>query len=260
MLPELFRIGSFGVPTYGVLLATGFLLALWLLRRRSPSFGVSPDDAADLGIWVLLGGLVGAKLLLVFVEGGRYLGSVSGLWELLRSGGVFYGGLIGAVAVALVFLRRKRLSFLAVADAAAPSIALGQAIGRLGCFAAGCCWGTECHRPWAVTFTSPVAETNVGVPLGVPLHPVQLYEAAGTFVLFALLLLLERRRYEGQTFARYLGGYALLRGTLELCRGDPRGSVLGLLSTSQVIALAGLAAALAIAVAGRRRALRAPSA
>ena len=260
MHPELFRIGSLGVPTYGVLLATGFVLALWLLRKRAPRFGVSPDDAADLGIWVLLGGLVGAKLLLIFVEGGRYFASWAGLWELLRSGGVFYGGLIGALLVAVVFLRRKGMSFLDVADAAAPSVALGQAIGRLGCFAAGCCWGRECHLPWAVTFTSPVAERNVGVPLGVPLHPVQLYEAAGTFVLFGLLLLLEKRRYRGQTFARYLGGYALLRGTLEFLRGDPRGSVLDLVSTSQLIAIVGLLAALAIAGAGRGAAPSAPPA
>lgn len=152
------------------------------------------------------------------------------------------------------------MSFFAVADAAAPSIALGQAIGRIGCFLAGCCWGSSCSHPWAVTFTSEAAERNVGVPLGVPLHPVQLYEAAGTFALFGLLLLLERKRYSGETFVRYLVGYSLLRGTLELFRGDPRGTVFGVLSTSQLIAAVGLVAGIAIAVVRRRRSEAAPAA
>src|SRR5512140_2729140 len=253
MHPELFHVGSFALPTYGFLMACGFLSALLLLRKRAPRFGISPDDAADLGVWVLLAGLVGAKVLLLLVEWNRFhLLEGRSLLELLRSGGVFYGGLIGAVVAAAVFLRLRRLDFWAVADAAAPSIALGQAIGRLGCFAAGCCWGKECHLPWAVTFTSTVAEQNVGVPIGVPLHPTQLYEAAGTILLFGLLLLFEKRRFSGETFARYVIGYALLRGTIEFFRGDPRGEVLGVMSTSQFIALCGVLTGLAIFALRRR--------
>jgi phosphatidylglycerol---prolipoprotein diacylglyceryl transferase len=241
MYPELIHFGSFALPTYGFLMAAGFLTALFLLRKRAASFGLTADDAVDLGVWVLLAGLVGAKLLLLIVEWKRFhLLEARSLMELLRSGGVFYGGLIGAVLAAFVFLRLRRIDFWAVADAAAPSIALGQSIGRLGCFAAGCCWGKECHLPWAITFTSEVAEHNVGVPLGVPLHPTQLYEAVGTLLLCGLLLFFERRRFSGETFARYVVGYALLRGTIEIFRGDPRGQVLGLLSTSQFIALCGL--------------------
>ncbi len=253
MYPELFHLGSFALPTYGFLMATGFLSALFLLRKRAPRFGLSPDDAADLGVWVLLAGLVGAKLLLLIVEWKRFnLLEGRSLLELLRSGGVFYGGLIGAIVAAVVFLRIRRLDFWAVADAVAPSIALGQAIGRLGCFAAGCCWGKECHLPWAITFTNPIAEQNVGVPLGVPLHPTQLYEAIGTLLLFGLLLLFEKRRFSGETFARYVIGYALLRGAIELFRGDPRGEVFGLMSTSQFIALCGLLVGVAILVWRRR--------
>ena len=253
MHPELFHIGSFALPTYGFLMACGFLTALAVLRRRAPRFGLSQDDATDLGVWVLLAGLVGAKLLLLIVEWKRFhLLEGRSLLELLRSGGVFYGGLIGAVLAAVVFLRVRRIDFWAVADAAAPSILLGQAIGRLGCFAAGCCWGKECHLPWAVTFTSAVAEQNVGVPIGVPLHPTQLYEAFGTLVLFGLLILLERNRFSGETFARYVFGYALLRGAIEFFRGDPRGEVFGLLSTSQFIALCGLILGAAIFVWRRK--------
>ena len=260
MHPELIRIGSFAIPSYGVALACAFLASIWLLRRRAPAFGVRPDDAADVAIWLLLSGLLGAKVLLLVVEGPRYLASGEAFVEFLRSGGVFYGGLIGAVLALAVLLRKRHIGFWTFADMAAPAVALGHAIGRIGCFLAGCCWGRECSFPWAVTFTDPAAERNVGVPIGVPLHPAQVYESIGLFALCALLLLFEKRRWSGQTFAWYLGGYAVLRGTIEFFRGDPRGSVLGgALSTSQLIALAGLAAAFGIAVANRKKAVRAPA-
>ena len=259
MHPELIRIGSFALPSYGVALACAFLASIWLLRRRAPSFGVPPDAAADVGIWLLLSGLLGAKILLLVVEGPRYLRSWGDFVEFLRSGGVFYGGLIGAVAALVVLLRKRRIGFWTFVDIAAPAVALGHAIGRLGCFSAGCCWGRECSLPWAVTFTDPVAERNVGVPLNVPLHPTQLYESAGLLVLCGLLLALGRRR-PGQIFAVYLGGYALLRFTIEFFRGDPRGSVFGgALSTSQLIALTGLAAALGIAWWSRTKTADAPA-
>ncbi|HUM03159.1 MAG TPA: prolipoprotein diacylglyceryl transferase [Thermoanaerobaculia bacterium] len=247
MHPDLIRIGSFALPSYGVALACAFLASIWLLRRRAPSFGVKRDDAADVAIWLLLSGLLGAKVLLLVVEGPRYLRSWGDFVEFLRSGGVFYGGLIGAVLALAIVLRKRHIGFWTFADMAAPAVALGHAIGRIGCFLAGCCWGRECSLPWAVTFTDPVAERNVGVPLNVPLHPTQLYEALGNVVILGLLLKFEKRRWKGQTFAWYLGAYAILRGTLEFFRGDPRGSVLdGAVSTSQLIAVAGLAAAVGI--------------
>ncbi len=255
MHPELLHIGSFTLPTYGVAMALAFVGALLLLRKRAALAGLTPEAATDLGIWLLLGGLAGSKLLLVIVEWPYYVQSLSAFFSLFRSAGVFYGGLIGSLLVGFVVFRRRRLDFWRVADAAAPSVALGQAIGRLGCFSAGCCWGRECHLPWAVTFTNPVAERNVGVPLGIPLHPTQLYESAATLVLCGLLLALERRRFTGETFARYLVGYALLRFTIEMFRGDPRGTVFGAaLSTSQFIALLGLVAGVAIWLLRRRSA------
>ena len=255
MHPELFRIGSFALPTYGALLASGFLAAVWLLRKRAPAFGVAPDAAADVAIWLLLAGLLGAKILLLVVEGPRYLGSREGFVEFLRSGGVFYGGLIGAVLALGVMLRRKAIGFWAFADIAAPCVALGHAIGRIGCLMAGCCWGRSCSAPWAITFTDPAAADNVGVPLNLPLHPTQIYEAVGLLVLCGILVAMRNPRFPGRIFAAYLGGYALLRGTVEFFRGDPRGSVLGgALSTSQLIALGGIAAALAIWLLNRKKA------
>jgi phosphatidylglycerol:prolipoprotein diacylglycerol transferase len=252
MHPELIRIGSFALPSYGVALAVAFLAAIWLLRRRAPSFGVTPDAAADVAIWLLLSGLLGAKVLLLIVEGPRYLRSRDEFVEFLRSGGVFYGGLIGAVLALSILLRKRHIGFWTFADMAAPCAALGHAIGRIGCFLAGCCWGRECSYPWAVTFTDPVAERNVGVPLNVPLHPTQLYESVGLFALCGLLLAFGKRRFPGQVFALYLGGYALLRGAIEFFRGDPRG-VAGIadVSTSQAIALVGLLAAASIWILNR---------
>lgn len=252
MHPELLRIGSFALPTYGVLIATGFLAALALFRSRAHRFGLTTEDALDFGVWVLLAGLVGAKLLLVLVDGpSRYFTTLEGLKELSRSGGVFYGGLLSAILAAVLVLKARRLSFFAVADAAAPCIAIGQSIGRLGCLAAGCCWGQQCSLPWAITFTDPIAAENVGVPLHVPLHPTQIYEAIGTAVLCLLILAIEKRRFSGESFTLYLTGTALLRGTVEFFRGDPRGAV-GIFSTSQFIALGLLFLALAVFAARRK--------
>ncbi|MCC6129471.1 MAG: prolipoprotein diacylglyceryl transferase [Acidobacteria bacterium] len=253
MWPELFRISSFAIPSYGFLLAVGFVSSVFLLAARAPKFGIDRDAAADFGVVVLLAGLLGAKVLLVIVEWPRYLVSWQGVMDLMRAGGVFYGGFLGAVGAAAYYLHKKKLSFWSMADAAAPAVALGQAIGRLGCLAAGCCWGRECHEPWAITFTNPMAEQNVGVPLGIPLHPTQVYEAVGTFVLLFLLVTFEKRRFPGQTFASYLCGYAILRGVVEFFRGDPRGEFLGLMSTSQFIALLCFAAGAAVYVLQQKK-------
>ncbi len=259
MHPELIRIGSFALPSYGVMMALGFLAGLWLVRKRAPAFGLAPDAASDVGIWLLLSGLVGAKVLLVIVEWPQYVSSWEGLKDLARAGGVFYGGLIGAVLGTAILLRKRRIPFFTFADIAAPSIALGQFLGRVGCLLAGCCWGRQCDLPWAITFSDPVANTNVGVPLGIPLHPTQVYEAVGTLALCILLLVFERRRYSGETFVRYLFGYAILRFTIEIFRGDPRGSVFGAMSTSQFIAICLVVTAAAI-WALRRRTAPAPAA
>lgn len=254
MHPELIRIGAFALPSYGVMMALGFLAGLWLVRRRAPAFSLAPDAASDVGIWLLLSGLVGAKLLLVIVEWPQYVSSWNGLKDLARAGGVFYGGLIGATLGTAILLRKRGIPFFTFADIAAPSIALGQSLGRVGCLLAGCCWGRQCALPWAITFSDPKANEGVGVPLGIPLHPTQIYEAVGTLVLCVLLLVFERRRYSGETFVRYLFGYAILRFTIEFVRGDPRGSVFGAMSTSQFIALCLVATAAVIRALRRRTA------
>ena len=142
MHPELFHLGPVVLPAYGAALGLAFVLGILLLKRRAPAYGIDPETAVDMGIWLILSGLLGAKILLLVVEGpGYYLTSFRGLVELFRAGGVFYGGLLGALVAAVFFVKVKKVPFLSFADAAAPGVALGQAIGRIGCLAAGCCWG-----------------------------------------------------------------------------------------------------------------------
>lgn len=261
MLPVLIDLGFIQVPTYGVLLVTGIVLGLWTAQRRATRVGLPGNHVADLGFWVVLWGLIGAKLLLL-VTSPSYLTSLSGLWWLLRSGGVFYGGLIGAVVAAWVVFRRYSLPFFPVADALAPSIALGHTFGRLGCFSAGCCFGAPCELPWSVTFTHPLAHEISGTPLNLPLHPVQLYEAAFNLANYLFLAWLFRRRPRpGSVLGAYLLVYGVARFVIELFRGDPdRGFVLGgVLSTSQAIAALMVPAGVALLIWANARKAPAPA-
>jgi phosphatidylglycerol:prolipoprotein diacylglycerol transferase len=246
VFPTLFDFGEvslFGfqfhaiLHTYGFLLAAGFLIALKVAATRGRKFGVEANLMMDLGLYILISALVGAKLLLIVVDWEHY--SHDPL-SLVRSGGVFYGGLVGAVLTSIWFFKKHKLSVWLMTDILAPSVALGHAIGRLGCFSAGCCYGKPTDVPWAVTFTDPYAREIVGVPLNQPLHPTQLYEALVEFLIFGLLLLLAgRKKFDGQIFWTYVASYSLARFVIEFFRGDlERGFVLGgALSTSQLIAL-----------------------
>ena len=238
MHPILFEIGGFPVYTYGVMLAAAYLLGLQFALVRARSRGLKPDRIMDLGIWIIVSALVGAKLMLLIVEWDTYSRSTSDLLTLVRSAGVFYGGLIVAVAVALFYLWRHRMPVWSVTDVFAPGIALGHVIGRLGCFLAGCCFGRETGVPWAVTFHNDYAARNVGTPINVPLHPTQLYEAGAELLILGLLLLTERRgrAFPGRTFWSYMLLYGVSRFIVEFYRGDSRGMV-GDFSTSQFVSL-----------------------
>ena len=226
--------------TYGLLLAIAFIAGLWVASREAKRQGLDAGRVTDMAIWVLIAGLIGAKVLLVLVDFHYYQRSPRELWSIFQSGGVFYGGLIGGALVAWWYARRHGLAGWSTADALAPGVVLGQAIGRLGCFAAGCCWGKPTSLPWAVTFTDVYASRAVGTPMDTPLHPSQLYESGAAFLIFAFLLwLLPRKRFDGQVALAYVALYSAVRFGLEFLRGDPeRGSWFGgALSTSQVIAI-----------------------
>src|SRR5215831_7611389 len=238
MYPRLLELGPITVYTYGVLLAAAYLVGLKLAMVRANARGLDSNRVLDLGIYIIISALVGAKLLLLVTDFRTFRADPRELLTLARSGGVFYGGLILAVAVALWYIRRIGLPLWTTCDVFAPGIALGHVVGRLGCFFAGCCWGKPTTVPWAITFTDPYAAANVGTPLNVPLHPTQLYEAAAEALILVVLLMTESRgrRFPGRTFWVYMLLYAVSRYIIEMFRGDPRGSIL-IFSTSQFISV-----------------------
>ncbi|MFM9904415.1 MAG: prolipoprotein diacylglyceryl transferase [Pyrinomonadaceae bacterium] len=261
MYPELFRIGTFPITTYGVWLALGMLCALFVASRLAKRDGLPPERMYDLGLWVLVGGLLGSKLLLFIVEPGTRVFT----FDFLRSGGVFYGGLIGGFIAVVVLVRLYGLPFWKVADAFAPGLALGQAFGRQGCFSAGCCWGKPTLLPWGVHFTEAGHEYT-GVPIVGPdgsdlyLHPTQLYESFAMLAAFGLLIYLHRtKKFDGQVLIAYGIFYSIFRFLNEFLRDDPRGDLMGLttltgLSTSQMVSLLVAAAAIVFMIMRLRRA------
>ncbi len=259
MHPILFEIGRFPVYTYGVLLAAAYLAGLQFALMRARSRGLDADRVMDLGIWIIISALAGAKLLLLVVEHDMFSSNPAELLTLLRSGGVFYGGLIAAVGVALWYMRKHRMPTWSVTDVFAPGIALGHVIGRMGCFFAGCCFGRPTTVPWAITFHSEAAAQNAGTLLNVPLHPTQLYEAGAELLILLVLLATERRGkpFPGRTFWGYMFLYAVSRFVIEFYRGDPRGSV-GMLTTSQFVSVILAPLAIVMLVVLRRRTEPAP--
>jgi phosphatidylglycerol---prolipoprotein diacylglyceryl transferase len=237
-LPQTFGVGPITLYTYGVLLAAAYLLGLKLATVRARARGLDQTRVLDLGIYIIISALIGAKLLLLLTNLNGFIANPRELMSLVWSGGVFYGGLILAVIVAVIYIRRIGLPLWTTCDVFAPGIALGHVVGRMGCFFAGCCYGKPTSMPWGITFTDPFAAVNVGTPLNIPLHPTQLYEAGAEALILIVLLTTESRgrRFAGRTFWLYMALYGVSRYVIEMFRGDPRGSV-GMFSTSQFISL-----------------------
>jgi len=243
MYPELFRIGNFPINTYGVFLAIAFLCAILIAVRLARRDGLPAEKIYDLSLWMLLAGLVGSKILMLFTEPDyRENPALFLSLDFLRSGGVWYGGLLGAVLAGYFLMKRYKLPWWKTADACAPGIAIGNFFGRQGCFAAGCCWGKPTTLPWGVKFTE-AGHQITGVPIDAHLHPTQLYESFGMLLVFLFLFWLhKRKRFDGQVILAYALLYSAIRFSIEFVRDDPRGDVFGLtsltgLSTSQLISL-----------------------
>lgn len=220
------------------------MLALFAAARLAENDGLPKQRIYDLGLWTIIGGLLGSKLLMFFVEDNVEFFSM----DFLRSGGVYFGGFIGGFLTLAFLIGRYKLPFWKVGDAFAPGVALGQFFGRQGCFSAGCCWGKETNLPWGVHFTDE-GHMNTGVPVYGPdgsdlfLHPTQLYESFAMLAVFGLLVYLHRRKkFDGQILIAYGLIYSVVRFSIEFVRDDPRGDLLGFttltgLSTSQGISL-----------------------
>jgi phosphatidylglycerol:prolipoprotein diacylglycerol transferase len=273
--------------TYGLLIAAAFLTGIWLAQREARRRGQDPERIADLSFWILAAALAGSRVYFILVNWGDYFGTgrafvttplgrmprILAVWE---GGLVFYGGFIGAALTTLWYLRRHRMAFLAHADTLIPSVAIGHFLGRLGCFAAGCCWGEVAHGalPWAARFppdslafqafaTRPHPEAFLAPDrlTTLPLHPVQLYEAFGELALFLVLTLAvrPRKRFHGQVLATWLLLYAVLRTVVELFRGDVERGVVAGLGVGQWTSLAIFAAGLAVWVRAPRGPTGAPA-
>jgi phosphatidylglycerol:prolipoprotein diacylglycerol transferase len=224
MHPILLKLGPLTLHTYGVMLASAVLLGLWLGGRRAARAGLDPELIWNLGVYAALVALIVAKLWLLAAQWDYYSRYPREIFSLstLQSGGVFLGGFLGGLAVFLYGAWRYKLPVLKLLDVLSPSLMLGAALGRIGCFSAGCCWGKPSDVPWAVTFTNEYSSRMFGTPLHVALQPTQVYDALAAGAIFVILLWLSRRsRFPGQVFAAFCVLYGLARFTTEFFRGDP---------------------------------------
>jgi phosphatidylglycerol:prolipoprotein diacylglycerol transferase len=224
MFPILFHIGRLTIYSYGVLAAAGFLAGLWFAYRRAPLAGLDPNKIWNLVIYGILVSLAVSKIWLILSAWDDYSANPGEIFSIatFQSAGTFYGGLVGALIWTTLYTHFQKMPLLPVLDLSSAPVALGHAIGRLGCFAAGCCYGKPTSLDWGVTFRNPAAEKISGTPLGVSLHPTQLYESAAEFLNVGLLLWLgAKRRFPGQIVGAYFVLYGIERGTIEFFRGDP---------------------------------------
>ncbi len=235
MYPILLEIGPVKIFTYGLLVATGFFTAILLASKQGEKEGMDPQVIMDLCFYILLSAIVGARVLYVIVEYKYFVDRPLDILKVWKGGLVFYGGLVLAIVVAMRMAKVKGLPIWKTADILAPSIAIGQAIGRWGCLFAGCCYGAQTDLPWGITFTDPKSLA----PLNVSLHPTQIYLSLNAILIFSILVWLRKRKtFDGQIFCMYGILYSIGRFIIEYFRNDDRGyAVEGMLSTSQFIGI-----------------------
>lgn len=236
MYPILFQIGSFKIHTYGVFIALGFLTGIILALREAKRVGEAPEKILDLAFYLIIAAIVGSRLLYIVLNYRYYIENPLEMVKIWSGGLVFYGGFLLALIVGIWYIRKNHLLLWKTVDVFAPSIAIGQAIGRLGCFSAGCCYGKETTLPWAVTFSNPECLAN----LGVPLHPTQLYSSLNALFIFLILTVIKRfKKFDGLLIWLYVLLYSITRSVIEIFRGDDRGGFMfqETLSVSQFIGI-----------------------
>ena len=220
MHPYLVRLGPFRLPAYGVFVSMGFFLAAYLAGKRAPREGIERDSIYDLAFWILLSGVLGARLYFVLQHLGEFASSPVSILFVWRGGLAIIGGIVAGAAGAVAYCRIKGLPLFKTLDIVAWALPLAQAVGRIGCFFAGCCYGKPCSLSWAVVFKNP----DSLAPIGVPLHPTQLYHMFSNLLVFFVLSLVYRRKsFEGQILSLYLMLYSVGRFIVEFFRGDNRG-------------------------------------
>ncbi|MFH1122934.1 MAG: prolipoprotein diacylglyceryl transferase, partial [Pseudomonadota bacterium] len=234
MFPDLFSIGPLTVHTYGLFVAIGFAVALLVTLKTGKTQAVAPKLVLDMAFFMILWAIIGSRLLYVLNHFAYYRTHPAEIVKIWQGGLVFSGGLVAVIGVMIWYLKRHHLSFWTVGDLWAPGVTVGQAVGRIGCFMAGCCYGRPTDLVWGVVFNHPQSLA----PLHVPLHPTQLYATLSGFMIFVILLLLgARKRFEGQVFVWFLILHSTARLLIERFRGDERGMIPGSeMSVTQLVA------------------------
>jgi phosphatidylglycerol:prolipoprotein diacylglycerol transferase len=203
------------------MLALGVAFGLWFLYVQAKKQGLEAPKMLDMAFYTIIISLIGAKLILFIGNFSHYMRSPGELFSLARSGGVFQGGLAFGIIFALWYFRKHKIPTWKAADVVGSALALGHGFGRIGCFSAGCCYGSECSLPWGVTFQNEYASNLTGIPLHTLLHPTQLYESALNFLnFFVLFLILKKKKFDGQVFSFYIINYSIIRFFVEYFRGD----------------------------------------
>jgi phosphatidylglycerol:prolipoprotein diacylglycerol transferase len=241
MHPVAFQLGPFTVHWYGVLVALGFLAGLWTAGCRAPLSGIASEKILDIGPWLIVGAIVGARVLYVisFWDEEFARAPITHVFMIQKGGLVYYGGLIGSSLAYIIYAVVRKLPFWRVADILAPSVALGYVFGRLGCLMNGCCYGKVCKLPWAVHF--PETHSTHGQAV----HPTQIYDSLLNLLLYAALAWLYRRKkFDGQVFGFYLVGFAITRSTVEFFRGDYPSYYAGWITPAHLVSVGTLLAGL----------------
>jgi len=236
MCPDLFSIGPVTLHTYGLFVAIGFFVGLMITARLAKSEGISPQQVMDMGFIIILSAIIGSRVMYVLMNASYYRHAPLDMLKIWEGGLVFSGGVIGVVLTMVWYIKRNGLPLGKIADLWAPAIAIGQGIGRIGCFMAGCCYGKPTDLIWGVTFTH---SHSLASPLNVPLHPTQIYSSISGFIIFLVVLLLYlRKKFQGQVFLWFLILHSTARLATERFRGDDRGILLGSnMSMTQLVAV-----------------------
>lgn len=232
MRPILFDFGWISIKGYGFMISLGIAAAILLANYRGRKKEMDTDVIIDIAIYGIIGGVIGGKLLYILTELPYIIKNPVVLRDMLSGGFVLYGAIIGGALGAYIFLKRKNMSFIKYFDLVAPSIALAQSFGRIGCFLAGCCYGKPTDGPFGVVFK------NSGyAPANIHIHPTQIYSSIGDLAICLILIFFASKpRKDGQVGGLYMILYSIGRFFMEFLRDDPRGNV-GIFSTSQFICI-----------------------
>ncbi|MFZ7110530.1 MAG: prolipoprotein diacylglyceryl transferase [Desulfatiglandales bacterium] len=235
MHPDLFNIGPLAFHTYGLFVCVGFITALLVTAKMAETSGTTPHQVLDMALLIVLCAIIGSRTMYILLNLTYYINNPLDMFKFWEGGLGFSGGLVVSLLAITWYIKRHRLSFWGTADLWAPAAALGQGIGRIGCFMAGCCYGKSTDLPWGIIFSHPKSLA----PLHVPLHPTQIYSALTGFIIFLVLMWLRaRKQFEGQVTLWFLILHSSARLLVERFRGDPRGMVPGTdMSVTQLVSL-----------------------